>query len=155
MKKGIKTVVATLVLCAGVLSLSACGGKSDSNKKENNTTQTTEEVTEEKTTKKQREKVEPTTEEPVVYDEAVVGTWAWEEDGVVCTYGFDEGGSGTYTIEADGESESMNLTYITKDNTLFITYDEDGDVFEMGYKVEESALVLTDSFDDEYTYNKK
>ena len=92
-------------------------------------------------------------------DSKLIGTWEYaeeESEGVLkSVYVFKKDGTGSQTITVDDASSTNNYTYETKDGKIFITYEGDTDVFELGYRFSDNDLVLKDSFDEEFTCIKK
>ncbi len=91
---------------------------------------------------------------------SLTGTWEYNEDGIKAVYVFEEGGTGTYTMDT-GESVTYKMKYETKDNHLLVSYVDNDvfdetDVFDSEYTLkDDNTLIIKDSFGTEMTFVKK
>ncbi len=84
-----------------------------------------------------------------------IGTWEYTDEGYGATYIFNEDKTGTYTLTAGEESDVLNFTYKIDSKIIYITYENDTDVFENKYKLENEKLIIEDSFGEKMEFIKK
>ena len=75
-------------------------------------------------------------------DSKIIGTWEFSGDGFNSVYVFNGDGTGSQMLTVDENSSTNKLTYETKDGKMLITFENDTDVFEYGYRFSVDNLVL-------------
>ena len=85
----------------------------------------------------------------------IIGTWEYKDDGLDTVYVFNKDKTGFQTITTGEDSSTNKFTYETKKDKILITFENDTDVFEYGYRFDNNDLVLKDTFGDEFTCKKK
>ena len=88
-------------------------------------------------------------------DSQIIGTWEYNDEGFSNVYVFKKDGTGTQTITVEKNNSIKNFTYETKYGKLLITYENDTDVFELGYRFSKGKLVLKDTSGEEFASIKK
>lgn len=88
-------------------------------------------------------------------DSKLIGTWEYSEGALQSIYVFNEDGTGHQFLAVGENSSNQNYTYETKDGKILITFENDTDVFEYGYRFSGDDLVLKDTSGDEFTCKKK
>ena len=79
----------------------------------------------------------------------LVGTWEYTSG--LFSYQFNDDFTGAYNVG----SQSMKFTYEDKGESIVIKYDGNSTPMELKYRIEDSKLIITDSFGSDVTYNKK
>ena len=96
-------------------------------------------------------------------ENSLTGTWEYKDPDadIGAVYVFKNDGTGTYTMDVDGQSVTYEMKYEAKDGHLYITYvnneyfSED-DVFDNEYSFKDAkTLIVNDSFGEELTFTKK
>ena len=86
-------------------------------------------------------------------DNKIIGTWKWKDKGVSSTYVFKKNKKGSYTLTVANHSSSKDFTYKTQEGKLLIKYKNN--VSESDYKVNKETLIIKDSDEEEFKYNKQ
>lgn len=91
------------------------------------------------------------------YKKELIGTWVFTDpDGAYSArYILKEDGTGTYTITVGEVSDEKNITYKTDGKVIYMTFENDTDVFENKYRIENNNLIVTDSFGTESVFVKQ
>ena len=88
-------------------------------------------------------------------DSKLIGTWECDYEGLNSKYVFNEDKTGSQTLTVEENSSTNKYTYETKENKILITYENDTDVFELGYRFDNNDLGLKDTFDEEFSCQKQ
>ncbi len=78
----------------------------------------------------------------------IVGKWAYGS-GSTFVFTFNEDKTCNYT------GNGKNCTYTIDGNKLSILYEGETATFDTTFRIEDDKLIITDSFDNEVTYNKQ
>jgi hypothetical protein len=162
MKKRIITnVLAVSVVATMAMSVAACGNQTEETAAETvvetsaeETVEETEETVVEETEAVESEVVESETAVEIEYsiDEAILGTWNLEDNGIVTVYTFNDDNTGVVEYSGEGfeEPTAIDCTYSADGETIVIYVDGmesdralyvvDGDTLTIGEG--EEAIVL-------------
>ncbi len=88
-------------------------------------------------------------------DSKIVGTWNYEESGLIGKYVLKGDGTGTYTYGTSENKVTKKITYKTEKGKLKYTFEGDTDEFEQEYYFKGKDLIIKDSFGTELIYKKK
>ena len=80
-------------------------------------------------------------------DEALIGTWEYEDGGF--SYVFNDDGTGTYVLEG---SDDMTFTWGADGSTVSITYDGSTSPTNLEYSIDGDQLTIIDSFGSPVVY---
>lgn len=158
MSKIIKRTAALVCAALIMVSISACGEKTETKESsavsETTSAASTEAATEKATAEVTTESAASNTEAATTAakaastDSDIVGSWEYE--GGSFTYTFNDNGTGTYDISGN----VMNFTYSADGTKLTITY-EGSAAMELSYELNGDTLNVKDSTGSDTIYKRK
>ena len=96
-------------------------------------------------------------------DSSIAGTWEYSDDetGLTSVYDLKDDGTGTYTMNIDGQEVIYELKYEVKDGHLLVRYVNnelfsEEDVFDNEFSLkDDNTMIIKDSFGEELTFVRK
>lgn len=85
---------------------------------------------------------------------SIVGTWVWQEDGMIDSYTFSANGSYTNTWQEGGYTDFERGTY-TYDGKILILRDSDGDTEMCQVTISGNKLTFKYEDDGVFVYTRK